>query len=104
MLIVHVDYSCKRAKLTVCLILLISDSVGLGIPSQPIGYGDAERLLAVMGGPEVPADWRGQVPRITYRLGPGMADDHQVCTENNLKIKGQSHEKILFFLLLKNLV
>ena len=61
-----------------CLILLISDSVGLGIPSQPIGYGDAERLLAVMGGPEVPADWRGQVPRITYRLGPGMADDHQV--------------------------
>ena len=51
----------------------------------------------MMGGPEVPADWRGQVPRIIYRLGPGMADDHQVCTENKFKIKGQCHEKILVF-------
>jgi hypothetical protein len=49
-----------------------------GIPSQPIGYGDAQRLLAVMGGPEVPADWRGRLPNITYRLGPDPAEDHQV--------------------------
>jgi hypothetical protein len=33
-----------------------------GIPSQPIGYGDAKRLLEIMGGQEVPASWRGRLP------------------------------------------
>ena len=47
------------------------------IPSQPIGYGDAERLLAVMGGAEVPEEWKGAIPGISYRLGPGFDEEHQ---------------------------
>ena len=47
------------------------------IPSQPIGYGDAEKLLAVMGGADVPEDWKGAIPGISYKLGPGFDDDHQ---------------------------
>ena len=46
------------------------------IPSQPIGYGDAERLMSIMGGQEVPAQWRGGIPNMTYRLGPGFDRDH----------------------------
>ena len=48
------------------------------IPVQPIGYGDAQRLLAVMGGEEVPEEWRGRLPNITYTLGPDLAQDYQV--------------------------
>ena len=60
------------------------------IPAQPIGYGDARRLLEVMGGPEVPEDWRGGLPGLTYRFGPGMNDRHQgwkarIVTHNYLK-------------------
>ena len=47
------------------------------IPSQPIGYGDAQRLLEVMGGEEVPEDWRGKIPGLTYKLGPGFSQNHQ---------------------------
>ena len=46
------------------------------IPCQPVGYGDAERLLAVMGGEEVPQEWRGAIPGLTYRLGPGFDEAH----------------------------
>eukprot|EP00092_Neocalanus_flemingeri_P089241 GFUD01112903.1.p1 GENE.GFUD01112903.1~~GFUD01112903.1.p1 ORF type:complete len:755 (-),score=192.43 GFUD01112903.1:119-2383(-) len=46
------------------------------IPSQPIGYGDAEKLLAVMGGADVPEDWKGAIPGISYKLGPGFNEDH----------------------------
>ena len=42
------------------------------IPSQPIGYGDAQQLLAVMGGQPAPADWQGGL-NLTYRLGGGWA-------------------------------
>ena len=41
------------------------------IPAQPIGYGDASRLLSSLGGEEAPEDWRGAIPGLTYRLGPG---------------------------------
>ncbi|XP_046557864.1 putative N-acetylated-alpha-linked acidic dipeptidase [Haliotis rubra] len=41
------------------------------IPVHPIGYGIAETILAEMGGPEVPLDWRGGI-NITYRLGPEL--------------------------------
>jgi len=42
------------------------------IPVLPISYGDAQPLLAALGGPAVPATWRGGLP-ITYRFGPGPA-------------------------------
>jgi N-acetylated-alpha-linked acidic dipeptidase len=42
------------------------------IPVLPISYGDAQPLLAALGGPLVPADWRGGLP-LTYHIGPGPA-------------------------------
>ncbi len=47
------------------------------IPVLPISYGDAQPLLAAMGGPVAPAAWRGGLP-ITYRLGAGPATVHLV--------------------------
>jgi N-acetylated-alpha-linked acidic dipeptidase len=45
------------------------------IPVLPISYGDAEPLLAALGGPVVPAAWRGGLA-LTYRMGPGPARVH----------------------------
>jgi N-acetylated-alpha-linked acidic dipeptidase len=45
------------------------------IPVLPISYGDAQPLLAALGGDVVPMDWRGGLP-ITYRTGPGPARVH----------------------------
>jgi N-acetylated-alpha-linked acidic dipeptidase len=45
------------------------------IPVLPISYGDAQPLLAALGGPLVPASWRGGLP-LTYRFGPGEARVH----------------------------
>jgi N-acetylated-alpha-linked acidic dipeptidase len=45
------------------------------IPVLPISYGDAQPLLAALGGPTVPDAWRGGLP-ITYRFGPGQAKVH----------------------------
>ena len=45
------------------------------IPVLPISYGDAQPLLAALGGPLVPADWRGGLP-LTYHIGPGPATVH----------------------------
>jgi N-acetylated-alpha-linked acidic dipeptidase len=45
------------------------------IPVLPISYGDAQPLLAALGGPLAPDDWRGGLP-ITYRLGAGPARVH----------------------------
>jgi N-acetylated-alpha-linked acidic dipeptidase len=45
------------------------------IPVLPISYADAEPLLAAIGGPVAPRDWRGGLP-ITYRIGPGPAKVH----------------------------
>jgi N-acetylated-alpha-linked acidic dipeptidase len=42
------------------------------IPVLPISYGDAQPLLAALGGPVAPESWRGALP-ITYKLGPGPA-------------------------------
>ena len=57
--------------------LTVNETSGLPqIPAQPIGYGDAEQLLATLGGPEVPPDWRGEIPDLTYRLGPGPDQQH----------------------------
>ena len=54
-----------------------------GIPSQPIGYGDAKRLLELIGGPEVPAAWRGRLPGLTYRLGPGFDTQHRSASSQS---------------------
>jgi N-acetylated-alpha-linked acidic dipeptidase len=45
------------------------------IPVLPISYGDAQPLLAALGGPLVPGSWRGGLP-LTYRFGPGEARVH----------------------------
>jgi N-acetylated-alpha-linked acidic dipeptidase len=45
------------------------------IPVQPLSYGDAQPLLAAIGGRPVPEDWAGALP-ITYHLGPGPARVH----------------------------
>jgi N-acetylated-alpha-linked acidic dipeptidase len=45
------------------------------IPVLPISYGDAQPLLEAIGGPVVPAAWRGGLP-ITYRMGSGPARVH----------------------------
>jgi N-acetylated-alpha-linked acidic dipeptidase len=45
------------------------------IPVLPISYGDAQPLLAALGGSVVPGDWRGALP-ITYRFGPSTARVH----------------------------
>ena len=47
------------------------------IPSQPIGYGDAAELLSVMGGEDVPEDWKGKIPGVQYRLGPGFGEKNK---------------------------
>jgi N-acetylated-alpha-linked acidic dipeptidase len=45
------------------------------IPVLPISYGDAQPLLAALGGPVAPDEWRGGLP-ITYHVGPGPAKVH----------------------------
>lgn len=42
------------------------------IPSLPISYGEAEKILRRMGGPRVPDEWQGGLP-FAYHLGPGAA-------------------------------
>ncbi len=40
------------------------------IPSLPIAYGEAEKLLRQLGGPRVPDGWQGGLP-LSYHAGPG---------------------------------
>jgi len=47
----------------------------LKIPVMPISYGDAQPLLAALGGPVAPPHWRGALP-ITYHIGAGPASVH----------------------------
>lgn len=47
----------------------------LKIPVLPISYKDAQPLLAALGGPVAPENWRGALP-ITYHVGPGPAKVH----------------------------
>lgn len=47
----------------------------LKIPVIPISYGDAQPLLASLGGPVAPERWRGALP-ITYHIGPSTAKVH----------------------------
>jgi N-acetylated-alpha-linked acidic dipeptidase len=45
------------------------------IPVLPISYSDAQPLLAALGGPVAPREWRGSLP-LTYHVGPGPAKVH----------------------------
>lgn len=51
------------------------------IPVLPISYGDAQPLLAALGGPVAPNRWRGALP-ITYHIGPGPVKVH-IKVESN---------------------
>jgi N-acetylated-alpha-linked acidic dipeptidase len=42
------------------------------IPSLPISYASAEKILRRMGGPRVPDEWQGGLP-FAYHVGPGGA-------------------------------
>jgi N-acetylated-alpha-linked acidic dipeptidase len=63
------------------------------IPVLPISYGDAQPLLAALGGSAVPAAWRGGLP-ITYRFGPGPAKVH-------LRVKSNWSLKTLYDVIAK---
>ncbi len=58
----------KRLKISEAPVLM-------KIPVLPIGYGDAQPLLAALDGRVVPASWRGGLP-FTYHFGPGPAKVH----------------------------
>jgi N-acetylated-alpha-linked acidic dipeptidase len=45
------------------------------IPSTPISYGEAQPLLAALGGPEAPESFQGGLP-MTYHVGPGPTEAH----------------------------
>ncbi len=45
------------------------------IPVMPISYADATPILAQLGGPLVPREWRGALA-LTYHAGPGAAVVH----------------------------
>ncbi len=51
------------------------------IPVLPISYGDAQPLLAALGGPVAPEAWRGALP-LTYHLGPGPTKVHMKLAFN----------------------
>ncbi|MGH9469894.1 MAG: transferrin receptor-like dimerization domain-containing protein, partial [Terriglobia bacterium] len=51
------------------------------IPVLPLSYGDAQPLLAALGGRVAPAAWRGALP-ITYHIGPGPARVNLKLTSN----------------------
>jgi N-acetylated-alpha-linked acidic dipeptidase len=40
------------------------------IPSLPIAYAEAQKILRRLGGPRVPDDWQGGLP-FAYHIGPG---------------------------------
>jgi N-acetylated-alpha-linked acidic dipeptidase len=56
------------------------------IPVLPISYGDAQPLLAALGGPVAPPPWRGSLP-ITYKIGPGPARVHLKVSFNWNRVK-----------------
>lgn len=45
------------------------------IPSLPIAYGEARKILVALDGPEAPRGWQGGLP-FRYHVGPGGAKVH----------------------------
>src|ERR1700724_3541773 len=58
------------------------------IPMLPISYGDAQPLLAEIGGRVAPPRWRGTLP-ITYHIGLGPAKAH-------LRVSSNWHQKKIY--------
>jgi N-acetylated-alpha-linked acidic dipeptidase len=55
------------------------------IPSLPISYAEAEKILRRLGGPRVPDEWQGGLP-FSYHIGPGAAAvDMRVDMDEGLK-------------------
>ncbi|XP_005988971.1 aminopeptidase NAALADL1 [Latimeria chalumnae] len=46
------------------------------IPTQPIGFGDAQTLICELGGLDAPSDWQGALS-CTYKLGAGFKNGSQ---------------------------
>ena len=63
------------------------------IPVLPLSYGDAQPLLAAIGGPVAPPAWRGALP-LTYHVGVGPARVH-------LKVKSNWDTKTLYDVIAK---
>jgi len=64
------------------------------IPSQPMGYDDAKKILAKLGGDEVPEAWRGGIEGVKYRLGGSMVErgwKARVVTHNYFGTKKSSN-------------
>jgi N-acetylated-alpha-linked acidic dipeptidase len=56
--------------------LAVKDAQSIAkIPVLPISYGDAQPLLAALGGPIVPKEWRGALP-MAYHAGPSTGKVH----------------------------
>jgi len=58
----------------------------LKIPVLPMGYGDAQKLLARLDGPVVPGGWRGGLP-ITYHFGGGGAVKVRLAVKSDWSLK-----------------
>ncbi|HEX3847770.1 MAG TPA: transferrin receptor-like dimerization domain-containing protein [Steroidobacteraceae bacterium] len=60
----------------------------LKIPVLPLSYAAAEPLLAALGGPVAPSNWRGGLP-LAYHIGPGPAKVH-------LKVESEWSQKTIY--------
>ncbi|MBU3078550.1 transferrin receptor-like dimerization domain-containing protein [Sphingomonas quercus] len=58
----------------------------LKIPALPMSYGDAQKLLARLGGPVGPEDWRGALP-ITYHMGGDGAVKVHLAVKSDWSLK-----------------
>lgn len=58
----------------------------LKIPTLPISYGDATKLLSRMGGPVVPDNWRGALP-FTYHIGGDGAVKVHLAVKSDWSLK-----------------
>ena len=66
---------------------------------QPIGYGDARRLLETMGGEEAPEAWRGGLQGLTYRFHAScysLIEDF-VCFLSKEEVRGNKNTKMIEF-------
>ncbi|XP_072277462.1 aminopeptidase NAALADL1 [Pyxicephalus adspersus] len=67
------------------------------IPTQPIGFGDAQTLICALSGPSAPESWKGSLS-CAYNVGPGFradgaynASDIQVNVYNSATVKSSAN-------------
>ncbi|MCK5746915.1 MAG: M28 family peptidase, partial [Oricola sp.] len=58
----------------------------LKIPAAPISYGEAQKLLAAMGGQVAPSGWAGSLP-ITYHVGDDGAATARLSVKSDWSLK-----------------